>query len=700
MGTRSTDGAVNPPSKLLSPITVLPGVGPHRAQQLARIGIHYVVDAIFCFPRSYQDLTHVKRIAELEENQEASVEAVIEEMELRNTSAGKSMLGILFSDGTGALRGVWFNQNYLVDRLQRGQRVLVSGKPRLRTMQWEMTHPRVQSLEEEDDDELHKMLPIYPLTEHLKQRQVRGIVRQAVTEAVGDLEEVLPESFRLQHHLAPLAEAVEGIHWPADAEQLASAKRRFVFQELLVMQLALAMKRQQASTNHGAVAFELSAKLDARIRNLLPFALTSNQEACVAEICQDLQRTVPMNRLLQGDVGSGKTVVAMYAMLVSVAQGHQAAMMVPTEVLARQHFERLSQMLAHGRVRTALWTGSLSAREREETQRAVEAGEIDLLIGTQALVHGQINFPRLAVVVIDEQHKFGVRQRAQLRASGIDPHYLVMTATPIPRTIAMTCYGDLDVSLLKGFPGGRQEVHTYLVEESQRERWWEFFRKQLREGRQGYVITPLVTARGREELVGVQESFEALANGELEAFRIGLIHGQMSAEEKHGTMQAFYERELQALVATSVVEVGIDVPNATVMTIENAERFGLAQLHQLRGRVGRGAFPGYVAAFSEATSEDAIKRLQAFAETRDGFRLAEIDLETRGPGEFFGTRQHGMPPFKLARLPADEPLLREARQAAQQLIDDDRQLWSPQWSEIRKRLLKRYGEALQLGDVG
>ena len=700
MAARSTDEAVNPPSKLLSPITVLPGVGPNRAQQLARIGIHHVVDAIFCFPRSYQDLTQVKRIAELEENQEASVEAVIEEMDLRGTGPGKSMLGILFSDGSGALRGVWFNQTYLVDRFRRGQRVLVSGRPRMRSMQWEMTHPRVQSLEEDDDHDLHKMLPIYPLTENLKQRQVRAIVRQAVMEAVDDLEEVLPESFRLQHQLAPLVEAVQGIHWPADAEQLAIAKRRFVFQELLVMQLALAMKRQQASTSHGAVALELSAKLDARIRNLLPFTLTPNQEACVQEICQDLQRTVPMNRLLQGDVGSGKTVVAMYAMLVSVAQGHQAAMMVPTEVLARQHFERLSQMLAHGRVRTAIWTGSLSAREREETQRAVEAGEIDLLIGTQALVHGQINFPRLAVVVIDEQHKFGVRQRAQLRASGIDPHYLVMTATPIPRTIAMTCYGDLDVSLLEGFPGGRQEVHTYLVEEAHRERWWEFFRKQLGEGRQGYVITPLVSAKGREDLVGVQESFEALANGELEAFRIGLIHGQMSAEEKHATMQAFYERDLQALVATSVVEVGIDVPNATVMTIENAERFGLAQLHQLRGRVGRGAFPGYVAAFSEATSEDALKRLQAFSETRDGFRLAEIDLETRGPGEFFGTRQHGMPPFKLARLPEDEPLLREARQAAQQLINDDRQLWSPQWSDIRKRLLKRYGEALQLGDVG
>ena len=433
---------------------------------------------------------------------------------------------------------------------------------------------------------------------------------------------MLPAGFQQQHQLAAISEAIEAIHWPLDRQQLAAAKRRFVFQELLVLQLALAMKCEQASSKHHAVALELSAKLDARIRNLIPFKLTDDQETCVHEIAHDLNRTIPMNRLLQGDVGSGKTVVALHAMLVAVAQGHQAAIMVPTEVLARQHYERITKMLAHGRVRTALWTGSLSQSQRTATQELAEAGEIDLLVGTQALVQGDINFPRLAVVVIDEQHKFGVRQRARLRASGIDPHYLVMTATPIPRTIAMTAYGDLDVSVLKGFPGGRQEVHTYLVEEDRRERWWDFVRQQLREGRQGYVITPLVSAKGREDLTGVHESFEALVNGELEAFRLGLIHGQMSADDKHSIMQAFHDREIQALVATSVVEVGIDVPNATVMTIENAERFGLAQLHQLRGRVGRGALPGYVAVFSEAVSEEAEKRLQAFASTRDGFRLS------------------------------------------------------------------------------
>ena len=408
---------MNPSNKLLQPITSLSGVGPSRAQQLARIGIRHLADAVFCFPRSYQDLSQVKQVAELEENTEASVEAVIEELESRTTAPGKSILGILFRDETGPLRGVWFNQTYLADRFSRGQRVLVSGKPRWKGMHWEMTHPRVQSLERTGEGDVQKMLPIYPLTEDLKQRQIRAIIRQAVNDALPDVEEVLPDEFRQHYRLLPLAEAIPAIHWPADAEQLAAAKRRFVFQELLVMQLALAMKHQQAKSHSRAVGLELSSKLDARIRNLLPFTLTANQEACVQEITSDLQRTIPMNRLLQGDVGSGKTVVAMYAMLMAVAQGHQAAMMVPTEVLARQHYERLTQMLAHGRVRTALWTGSLTSRERQQTQAAVEAGDVDLLIGTQALVHGQINFPHLAVVVIDEQHKFGVRQRAQLRAS-------------------------------------------------------------------------------------------------------------------------------------------------------------------------------------------------------------------------------------------------------------------------------------------
>ncbi len=466
-----------------------------------------------------------------------------------------------------------------------------------------------------------------------------------------------------------------------------------------MLQLALAMRRRQFETLTTAPVIEASTKIDARVRRLFAWPLTPGQDQAVREISQDMARAIPMNRLLQGDVGSGKTLVAVYAMLTAVAQGFQAALMAPTEVLARQHFETLSRTLEQARVRIALWTGGMTPSERQETQTAVTRGEIDLVVGTQALVQSECDFANLGLVVIDEQHKFGVLQRAKLREAGIAPHYLVMTATPIPRTIAMTTFGDLDVSTLHDHPPGRQPVHSYLVSAAQRERWWEFFRQQLRSGRQGFVVTPRLSDAEQEDVISLQEAFESLCNGELEAFRLDLIHGRMAASEKQRAMSAFRGGETQVLVATSVIEVGIDVPNVAVMTIENAERFGLAQLHQLRGRVGRGQFPGYVGLFTSANDEERQRRLQAFVDSQDGFALAELDFAARGPGDLLGTRQHGVPPLRIADLVRDEPILVEVREIARQLVANE-SIKQPDFQGLRRQVVARYRATYQLGDVG
>jgi ATP-dependent DNA helicase RecG len=481
---------------------------------------------------------------------------------------------------------------------------------------------------------------------------------------------------------------------------LEKARRRFIYQELLVLQLALALRRHQQTMQRRATPMETTAKIEARVRRLFPFDLTQAQEQAIREVAADLNRSVPMNRLLQGDVGSGKTVVAVFALLVAVAHGQQAAIMAPTEVLARQHYRTLGALLAESQVRTALLTGGLSSKERQQTLAAIERGEVDVVVGTQAIISAGVQFARLALVVIDEQHKFGVRQRASLKQAGADPHYLVMTATPIPRTIAMTVYGDLDVSTLKESPPGRQHLYTYLPPAKDRPRWWEFVRKKLREGRQAYVIVPLVEESENWDTASLQTTYESLANGELEAFRLGLLHGRMAPQEKDAAMDAFYRGQTQALVSTSVVEVGVDVPNATVMTIIGADRFGLAQLHQLRGRVHRGSHPGYCCLFSDRDDAAENQRLQALIATTNGFELAEKDFELRGPGELLGTRQHGLPPMRMADLRRDSPIVLEARADARQLMQADPELQQLDHALLRRQVLVRYGKALDLGAVG
>jgi ATP-dependent DNA helicase RecG len=690
----------SPAPSLTTPVQFLKGVGPQRGELLQRLGLRTAVDVLFFFPRSYQESGQVHSIDDLSEDKLLSVRGVIEEIDARGSAEGRSMVGVLLKQGDLYLRAVWFNQPHMRRAFKRGQHVLLSGKAKLNGGRWEMVHPHSQEIAPDEPNPKSELLPIYPLTEGLKQHQIRSIVRRTLDDHAALLEETFPEEFLGQQELLPIQRALDQIHFPESQASLEAARGRFVYQELFVLQLALAIKRQRHRAGAEAPKLEATQKIHARIMARLPFELTAGQQQAIREVSADMAAAVPMNRLLHGDVGSGKTIVAVYAMLLAVAHGQQAALMAPTEVLARQHMLTLGELLRASRVRIALLAGGQTAAQRRETLASIAGGEVDVVMGTHALIQSEVKFAKLGLVIVDEQHKFGVEQRAKLRSAGGDPHYLVMTATPIPRTVTMTLFGDLDVSTIHDHPPGRQKLHTYLAAPHQREKWWKFFCDKLREGRQGFVVAPLIEMRDDDHTAGAESLFESLANGPLEAFRLGLIHGRMKTAEKEAVMHDFREGKTQVLVATSVIEVGIDVPNATLIAIERAEQFGLAQLHQLRGRVSRGKYPGYCCMFAEATTEQSQQRLQALVDSTDGFHLAEVDFALRGPGDLFGTKQHGLPPLRIADLERDRAVLEQARDDAQQLVTRYPDLKGDDWSRLRKMVLTRYGEALDLSDVG
>ncbi len=685
---------------LNTPVENVRGVGRPRAGLLAKLGIRSASDLLFDFPRDYLDLSHEGPIVELDEGELQTVRGVVTEVAATSSGFGKSRVSILLQDPSGHLRATWFNQPFMRNKFREGQALLLTAKPKMRGMMWEMSHPQVTYLaEEETASEGKRMLPIYSLTEGVSQYYMRRMVEAAVKEFADVPEEVFPTNLLQQCDLLPLTAAIRTIHAPEDEESLGRARRRFIFQELFVLQLALSIRRAQQQSLQ-APPLPATTKIDARIRRLLPFDLTASQRAAIGEVSADMALGRPMNRLLQGDVGSGKTIVALYAMLVAVAHGKQAALMAPTEILARQHAETLASLLEASRVRFAVLAGGMAKRERVELLEKIAAGEIEVVLGTHAIIQENVRFAELGLVVVDEQHKFGVRQRAALRQADQSPHYLVMTATPIPRTLTMTLFGDLDVSTLTELPEGRQPVNTYLVEPDKQDRWWQFVRDRLREGRQAYVVAPLVDESETVSAPSVAEAFEQLTNGELEAFRMGLLHGRMSSAEKQQAMEDFRDGETQVLVSTSVIEVGVDVSNASVMTVAGAERFGLAQLHQFRGRVGRGNHPGFCGVLLGEMSELSRERLEAFASSTDGFALAELDFELRGPGDLFGTQQHGLPPLRIADLNRDRELLEEARREAQLLIAADPGLQHALHAKLRHQMLARYGKALDISDVG
>lgn len=710
----------------------LPRVGPSNAAKLKRIGLKTAGDLLFCFPRNYELPAPPSRVDQLKEGQSASLVGVVTDAEITSRTPGKSLFGAIVENETGAVRIVFFNQPFRADQLTFDRKVMISGEPKMKGLRWEFTHPKVVFLDGESTIDKPEILPIYPLTEGVKQQDMRRWVDETVTALVDTIAEVLPVDLRdeatrmlresgidLRVPLPEIRTALRNIHQPPSENELRGARTRFVFQELFVMQLALAMRRRKLTTELRASPLPNSAMLDARITNRFPFELTGDQKNAMKEIGRDMSRQFPMNRLLQGDVGSGKTVVAFYAMMLAVGNEHQAVLMAPTEVLARQHYNTLSKMLSGSRVRVGILCGSLSASQRRETLAQAASGELDLLVGTQALLHG-IEFHQLGLCVIDEQHKFGVRQRVTLRSGGIDPHYLVMSATPIPRSVAMTVFGDVDLSTLNEKPPGRGEVKTYLGRPEWRDRWWTFVKKELDEGRQAFIVAPRVSAeemqeeaatrhpdmeakaseeKATEDVSSVETVYEQLTQSTFADRRVGLLHGRLSNEEKQSIMDSFAAGEIDVLVTTTVIEVGIDVPNATVMTILGAERFGLAGLHQLRGRVSRGVHTGHVCVFTDGKSPEQYERLKVFEETGDGFELAEADFRLRGPGDVLGARQSGLPPMMIADVIEDLDVLQVARQIAQAVVDEDPDLADDKWEGLRAQLMRRYGKRLDLGDA-
>jgi ATP-dependent DNA helicase RecG len=689
-----------PDPPLQSDLRTLPGVAAGRLELLHRLGLNTVGDLLFHFPRSYEDLTDLRPISLLTADAPQTAQGEVVEIEGRQLADSRTVVSVvLCDDGVHCLEGVWFNQPYAAGRFRFGQRLSFSGKPKRRGGHWQMSHPRVQALDG-GGPATPGVVPVYPLTEGLRPEHLRPLIRKALDRCAGHIMETLPEALRGLHEWPGAAEALRAVHFPPSAEGAIRARRRFIYEEFLLLQLALVSRRREVRDRERAPILAAGPVLDTRIRRLFPFTLTGDQDRAIADITRDLASERPMQRLLQADVGAGKTAVAVYALLVAVANKHQAALMAPTEVLARQHFRTLERYLAHSRVRRLLLTGGLTRRARKEALGALGAGEIDLVVGTQALVQEDVQFARLGLVVVDEQHKFGVRQRARFRRLAAEPHYLVMTATPIPRTAALAVFGDLDVSEMRQMPPGRRPVATRWPAETERERVYARMREALAAGRQGYLVCPLVEESAATDVKAATESFSELRDGPFRNFRLGLLHGRMDEAEKDAVMRAFRAAEIQLLVCTTVVEVGVDVPNATLLVVEHAERFGLSQLHQLRGRVSRGGTAGECWVFAAPADEEGRRRLQAFVRLRDGFALAEEDLRLRGVGEFFGARQHGLGELRFGDLLADADLLKQARQDAIALVKADPGLRKPEHARLRAEVLRRYGNTLDLAEVG
>jgi ATP-dependent DNA helicase RecG len=678
----------------------LKGVGPARYEQLRRLGLETVGDLLWHFPRAYEDLTDVRPIASLSAAAVQTAHGEVVELEGRQLADGRCLVSVVLSDGRDCLEGVWFNQPFAAQRFRYGQRVAFSGKPRWYRDHWQMTSPRVQILDATTLPGTPGIVPVYPLTEDLRAEQLHPVIRQAVQLYADRVPEILPPALRERHGLPTAPEALRAIHCPPTLLAATAARRRFVYEEFLVLQLALALRRRELRDREQAPPLPVTPLIDAHIRRLFPFRLTADQDQVIAEVCRDLAGHRPMQRLLQADVGAGKTAVAIYALLVTVANKHQAILMAPTEVLARQHWRTLDHALAQSRVRRFLLTGGLSAGERRTALEAIRQGDVDLVIGTQALIQEDVQFSRLGLVVIDEQHKFGVNQRARVRRLGTDPHYLVMTATPIPRTVALTVFGDLDLSVMREVPPGRQQVATHWLPESRRPQLYERLSAGLRQGRQGYIICPLVAESETLDLKAAEQVYVELREGPLRAFRLGLLHGRLAESDKDAVMERFRNQDLDLLVTTVVVEVGVDVPRATLLVVEHAERFGLSQLHQLRGRISRGTLPGQCYLFADMNNEKAKERIRLLTRTTDGFALAEADARLRGLGKFFGTRQHGLGELRFGDLLQDHELLRQARQDAFALVAEDAGLSQAGHALLRQAVLERYGSTLDLPAVG
>jgi ATP-dependent DNA helicase RecG len=684
---------------LSMPVRFLKGVGPARAKTFVQLGVRTVGDLLEYFPREWAFTPEPIKINQMQQEQSATIIGLIESVDYQSFRQ-PPIFEAMLADETGVCRIVWFHGGYLQNQLKPGIVLMASGKVSFYRHQLQMTNPRFVVLDEERlKSSDYFSGGVYPASAGLSSRQIKRIV----TPLLDNLNELTPEfydtAFLKNTNLIGRKDAFSWIHLPPDEEKLVQAKRRLKYDELFLMQAGLALRRYKTQHFSAALSVKCTDEIDSRIRKRFPFLLTEDQNICIAEIVADMGKNQPMNRLLQGDVGSGKTVVALYAALLAVANKQQVAIMAPTEILAGQHFLSIERYLKGSNVRRILITGGLTGKKRKEILNRISTGQMDIVVGTVALLQKDIEFAKLGLVVIDEQHKFGVHQRLLLRKQA-SPHCLVMTATPIPRTLAMTAFGDLDVSIIKHSPPGRGEVITRWVNPQDRQKAYEFIRERLRAKKQAYFVYPRIASVEEDAVVkAATDEWRSLSEKIFPEFTVELLHGRMTSAKKQRIMAEFRKGKINVLVATIVVEVGLDVPNATVMVIEGADRFGLAQLHQLRGRIGRGEAKSYCLLFAETGRDAAKKRLEIMTRSNDGFEIAEHDLRLRGPGELFSTRQHGLPDLKIANIIDDYELLIMARRNAFELISEDHTLTKPEHKNIRQALLTKFGDSLGLADV-
>jgi len=700
-------------NRLLTPIQYVKGVGPRLGKLFEKKGILTVEDALYFLPRCYEDRSNLKKISELKAGRkETGLGEVLLSGVAFYQSRKRRVFETMVGDGSGTITLKWFhgNEKYLRERFKKGRQLIFSGEVRWFNYQREIHHPDVEIVDgdvEKDYLNFKRIVPIYSETEGLYQRTLRRLMKAVLDGYADELSSPIPREIVERQDLIDFAEAFRRVHFPPEGEpiealnlQRSDAHRRIIFDEFFFMELGMALKKRGVALETG-ISFKTDGVLVQNLLNLLSFRLTSAQERALAEIKEDLERPHPMNRLIQGDVGSGKTVVALLSCLEVIECGYQAAIMAPTEVLAEQHFLNLHRWVEPLGVKVALLTSSVKGSEREDLYRRIRSGDIQLVIGTHAMIQEAVEFSRLGLAIIDEQHKFGVVQRGLLKKKGGNPDVLVMTATPIPRTLAMTIYGDLDVSLIDEMPPGRVPVETRVFPEPARAKVYRIVEEEVKKDRQAFIVYPLVEESEKLDLRDATRMAEHLQKEVFPGFRIGLLHGRMKSDEKEAIMMEVKEGRIQILVATTVIEVGIDIPNASVMVVEHAERFGLSQLHQLRGRIGRGRYPSKCILLAQyRSSEEARVRLRAMEKTTDGFKIAEEDLTLRGPGEFFGIRQSGLPDFRVAHILRDTPILIEARKEAFRLIQEDPDLVHPSHAGVRDTLTRRWKGRMELATIG
>lgn len=677
-------------NELFKSVSKLKGVGEKRSIAYQKLGVSTPYDLLYLLPRRYLDYTSPISVADAAFGETAVLRLTITgKLPPQHIRRGFSIYKAIATDGTDDITVIFYNTNYVFDSLMCGRTYCMSGRISGSMIKKEILSPHIISA-----DDPHLIRPVYHLTTGLTLNRVAADVQTALRIFRNEPFEWMPESILREHGLMTLTEALPEIHFPSSMENALAARRRLAFDELLELQLGLSMHKKRASADT-ACKMDENTDLSPFFEGL-PFEMTNSQKGAVSDICADLVKNTPMNRLLQGDVGSGKTAVAAAACYFAVKNGCQCALMAPTEILAVQHYNTLSKFLAPFGIKVDLLTGSVKAKERKAVLSSAAEGETGLLVGTHAIFQKDVAFRKLALVITDEQHRFGVAQRSSLAEKGGTPHKLVMSATPIPRTLALIIYGDLDISVLRELPGGRKPIETYAVTGKLRERSYNFIKQQLNAGRQAYIVCPMIDENDME-LQAAAAYADEISREAFSEYRVGLLHGKLSAKEKDAVMASFKEHELDILVSTTVVEVGIDVPNATVMLIENADRFGLSQLHQLRGRVGRGEHQSFCILMTDRVTDETKQRLRLMSSTSDGFEIAKEDLKMRGPGDFFGSRQHGLPPLKIADLTKDMSLFEETQLLTKEILEKDPELMLPEHRSLRLEVLRLFARAGENG---